>query len=259
MDVKTAARVFRVLNLFAEVRTPLIYSEIAQRLELPLSSCHALLKTMVACGYLYEPGIRSGYYPTQRLLHVAQAICSADPLISLFAPILAELRDATRETAVLAKLADDQVVYLSVVESNQMIRYAHEPGGFKALHATASGKALLGALDFKQRKKLLDSYERWDKVTASTIVDRKELEAEVEEGLRRGWHHSFGENVDDVAAIAQGFLLCGEAYSLVVAGPLHRIQRNEHAIAGAISQAKLQIPENLLSPIREKPEKPGLP
>src|SRR5690606_26982649 len=121
MDVKTAARVFRVLNLFAEVRKPLIYSDIAQRLELPLSSCHALLKTMVSSGYLYEPGIRSGYYPTQRLLHVARVICSADPLINLFAPILASLRDVTRETAVLAKLANDQVVYLSVAESNQMI------------------------------------------------------------------------------------------------------------------------------------------
>ena len=84
MDVKTAARVFDVINLFAEVRQPMIYSEIARRTEIPLSSCHALLQTMVAKGWLYAPGVKAGYYPTQRLLHVARDICAEDPLTLLF-------------------------------------------------------------------------------------------------------------------------------------------------------------------------------
>lgn len=64
MDVKTAARVLDVLNLFAEAQKPLLYSEIAAQMEIPLSSCHGLLKTMVARGYLYEIGKKHGYYPT---------------------------------------------------------------------------------------------------------------------------------------------------------------------------------------------------
>ena len=71
MDVKTASRVLDVLNLFADERRPLTYSEMARLLEIPLSSCHGLLKTMVAHGFLYDFGSRQGYYPTQRLLHVA--------------------------------------------------------------------------------------------------------------------------------------------------------------------------------------------
>lgn len=252
MDVKTATRVFEVFNLFYEVRKPLIYSDISRRLDIPLSSCHALLKTMVANGYLYAPGIRAGYYPTQRMLHVAQAICSVDPLISLFTPILVMLRDLTRETAVLAKLANDQVVYLNVVESNQTIRYSHEPGGFKFLHATASGKALLNALPASSRTKMLNNYKNWEKLTQQTTVNRNDLESDLLAGEKRGWQRSYGENVEDVMAISRGFMLQDEVFCLVVAGPLQRIQRNEQTIADAIRTVEGQIPRELFLPVPSK-------
>lgn len=248
MNVKTATRVLDVFNLFAEVQQPMIYSEISRRLDIPLSSCHALLKTMVAMGYLYAPGIRTGYYPTQRLLHVAQAICSMDPLISLFTPLLVELRDLTGETAVLAKLANDQVVYLNVVESNQTIRYSHQPGGFKLLHATASGKALLSVLTPGERKKLLDQHKEWELVTETTLASRAALEEDVEEGLKRGWQRSYGENVEDVMAVASGFKLHEEAFCFVIAGPLSRVQRNEAAAAKALETIQAKVPQVLQIP-----------
>ena len=94
MDVKTAARVLDVLNLFAEAQKPLLYSEIAAQMEIPLSSCHGLLKTMVARGYLYEIGKKHGYYPTQKLIHVATLICRSDPLNAVIEPVLARVRRA---------------------------------------------------------------------------------------------------------------------------------------------------------------------
>ncbi|PTN41906.1 IclR family transcriptional regulator, partial [Achromobacter xylosoxidans] len=97
MDVKTAARVLDVLNLFAEAQKPLLYSEIAAQMEIPLSSCHGLLKTMVARGYLYEIGKKHGYYPTQKLIHVATLICRSDPLNAVIEPVLARVRDITGE------------------------------------------------------------------------------------------------------------------------------------------------------------------
>src|SRR3546814_11758285 len=111
-------------------------------MQIPLSSCHGLLKTMVARGYLYEIGKKLGYYPTQKLMHVATLICHSDPLNALLAPVLEQVRNLTGETAILAKLAENQVVYLLVSESRPTIRLSHQPGGFKAVHATRSGKAL---------------------------------------------------------------------------------------------------------------------
>ncbi len=144
MDVKTAVRVFDVINLFAEVRQPMIYSDIARRTGIPQSSCHALLQTMLAKGYLYAPGVKAGYYPTQRLLHVARDICSEDPLALLFQPLLTALRDATDETAGLATLAGNRVVYLDVMESRQKIRYSDEPGGVHVRPCQRGGQGTAG-------------------------------------------------------------------------------------------------------------------
>jgi IclR family acetate operon transcriptional repressor len=246
MDVKTAVRVFDVINLFAEVRQPMIYSEIARRTEIPLSSCHALLQTMVAKGYLYAPGVKAGYYPTQRLLHVARDICSEDPLTLLFQPLLSALRDATGETAALATLAGTRVVYLDVMESRQKIRYSDEPGGFMYVHASAAGKALLGALPVDARRCLLDSCEPLTASTDGSVIDRASLEVEVEQGVTLGWHRSTGENVEDVAGLAKGFSIHGEAFALVIGGPKARLLKNEERAVEALLDIFERIPQTLI-------------
>ncbi|MCC8397062.1 helix-turn-helix domain-containing protein [Paraburkholderia sp. MMS20-SJTR3] len=247
MDVKTAARVFDVINLFAELRQPMIYSEIARRTGIPLSSCHALLQTMVAKGYLYAPGVKAGYYPTQRLLHVARDICGEDPLTLLFQPLLSALRDATGETAALATLAGNRVVYLEVLESRQKIRYSDEPGGFMPVHASAAGKALLGALPAAARRALLDSCEPLSASADGSVIERAALEAEIDEGLQNGWHRSTGQSVEDVAALARGFLIHGEAFALVIGGPKARLLQNEPGAGAALLEIYRQIPPTLLA------------
>jgi DNA-binding IclR family transcriptional regulator len=247
MDVKTAVRVFDVINLFAEVRQPMIYSEIARRTGIPLSSCHALLQTMVAKGYLYAPGVKAGYYPTQRLLHVARDICSEDPLQIVFQPLLSALRDATGETAGLATLAGNRVVYLDVMESRQKIRYSDEPGGFMYVHASAAGKALLGALDVDARRALLDSCEPLPTRVDGSIIERAKLEREVDQGIKTGWHRSTGENVEDVAGLARGFRIHGEPFALVIGGPKARLLKNEQSAVKALLEVYGQIPPALLA------------
>ncbi|KWF30267.1 IclR family transcriptional regulator [Burkholderia pseudomultivorans] len=246
MDVKTAVRVFDVINLFAEVRQPMIYSEIARRTEIPLSSCHALLQTMVAKGYLYAPGVKAGYYPTQRLLHVARDICSEDPLTLMFQPLLCALRDATGETAALATLAGNRVVYLDVVESRQKIRYSDEPGGFMSV-ASAAGKALLGALAPAARRRLLDSCEPLTVAPGGSFVNRETFERDIEQGVIDGWHRSTGESVEDVAGLARGFLIHGEAFALVIGAPKARLLRHEQQAVKALLDVYAQIPPSLLA------------
>ncbi|MBU4611435.1 IclR family transcriptional regulator [Achromobacter sp. GG226] len=249
MDVKTATRVLDVFNLFAEQQKPLIYSEIAAHMGIPLSSCHGLLKTMVAKGYLYELGKKSGYYPTQKLLHVASVICRRDPLVTALEPVLLTVRDVTRETAILAKLADRQVVYLSVVESMQTIRYSHQPGGFKSLHATSSGKALVSVIEPAARKALLDGYTDWTRITTNTLPSRACFEADMAEGTTRGWQRSVGENVEDVMSLAFGFRVHDQPFAIVVAGPMARVQKHEAEIAGAFPTIRQQLVD-VLAPTR---------
>ncbi len=120
----------------------------------------------------------------------------------VFQPLLSALRDATGETTALTTLAGNRVVYLDIVESRQKIRYSDEPGGFMYVHASAAGKALFDALSHSARRKLIDSCEPFIPSTDGSVIDRKALELEVEQGVKKGWHRSTGENVEDVAGLA---------------------------------------------------------
>ncbi|MGN6658033.1 MAG: IclR family transcriptional regulator [Achromobacter mucicolens] len=238
MDVKTAARVLDVLNLFAEEQKPLLYSEIATQMQIPLSSCHGLLKTMVARGYLYEIGKKHGYYPTQKLIHVATLICRNDPLNDVIEPVLERVRDLTGETALLAKLADDKVVYLIVAESKQTIRFSHQPGGFKAVHATSSGKALLSVLSPEERQKWFKAYGGFTAFTDRTITTRAAFDSDLQAGVARGWQRSVGENVEDVMSMSLGFRAYEQPFAIVVAGPLGRLHKNETTTGKQLEEVK---------------------
>ena len=66
MNVKSAIRVFEVLEFFDEVQRDASLSDIARRLGYPVSSTSMLLQSMVDAGYLVQ-GEKRVYRPTPRV------------------------------------------------------------------------------------------------------------------------------------------------------------------------------------------------
>ncbi len=56
------------------LKRQLTLREIANHCDLPVSSCHAVVQTLLQRGYLYTLGGRKELYPNRRLLSLAQAI-----------------------------------------------------------------------------------------------------------------------------------------------------------------------------------------
>ncbi|WP_321818314.1 MULTISPECIES: IclR family transcriptional regulator [unclassified Paraburkholderia] len=244
MDVKSAARVLDVINLFSETRRPMFYSEIARRTGIPFSSCYALLKTMVNKGYLYAPDCNGTYYPTRRLLHVSLDICREDPLALFMRPLLVTLRDKTNETAALATLAGNRVVYLDVVESRHKYRYSDEPGGFSSLHASAAGRAILGTFSAAARRRFLESYNPIEVSHGGAIFNRATLELEIDEGVARGWHRSTDESIDGAAGLSCGFAIRGLPFSFGIIAPRERIFGEDRMIVDSLIKVLSQISQS---------------
>jgi DNA-binding IclR family transcriptional regulator len=231
--VKSADRTVQILEAFAAAGEPLGIAELSRRLAIPVSACYALLKTLELRGYLYELGLRKGWYPTLRWVQKARAIAEHDPMLGRVTPLLEALGKSTGETIVFGKRSGTEVVYLNVVESPHSIRYSAQVGERKPLHSSSAGKALLGAMASKERDRLLGSL-KLTRVTPSTIVRREQLEKDLEAGAKRGWYATRGENVADVHAIAAPVRIDGEHYAVVVAGPAHRIESALKAHAAAL-------------------------
>lgn len=221
--VKSADRTVQILEAFAAAGEPLGIAELARRLAIPVSACYGLIRTLELRGYLYELGLRKGWYPTLRWLQQARAVADHDPVLERVTPLLDELCAASGETVVLGKRTSDTVTYLYVVESRHPIRYSAQIGDRKPLHSSAAGKALLGALPGLERDALLARL-KLARVTPNTIVRREILEKDLAAGARRGWYLTRGENVTDVHAVAAPVRIDGELYAVVIAGPAHRFE-----------------------------------
>jgi IclR family acetate operon transcriptional repressor len=229
MVMKSVDRTLSLFELFAEQGVPLTLSEISRLLGMPVSTCHNLMRSLQAAGYLYEVSGKS-FYPTGRWLEKARVISGNDPSRIKIQPHLEMLRDQTAETILFSKQAGDKLVYLEVLEGTHNIRYSANAGDLKPLVNSASGKALLGALPAAEREKLVSKI-KLVAVTTATITDKAKLLRDLEQGIERGWFLTRGEGVIDVMSIATSINIGGGTYAIAIAGPIHRLEPNVKALA----------------------------
>ncbi len=234
--VKAADRTLDMFEAFNRVGRPLNLSELAKAVDIPVSSCHGLVRTLTLRGYLCEVGTQRMHYPTRRLFDLARSLLARDPILMKVSPLLEALRDKTGETVVFGKRLDKFVIYLDVVESEKTIRFSAEVSALRSLHSSALGKALLGAMPNEKRVELVGMLDL-SAVTPNTISSAKKLLANIRAGEDRGWHSTRGESVDDVMALARSVMLGGECYAMAVAGPLARMEPLEQRHAKALSAA----------------------
>lgn len=229
----TVGRVLDLFEAFQKVRKPLSLTDLAELTGIPKSSCHAIVATLTARGYLYSLSRPRALYPTRRGLDVATDIHRHDPFVEQLMPLLEGLCEATGETVILGKRQGDAVIYLQVVESEHPIRYSARSGQFKPLHSSAIGKALLGSLKEAEMRAQLAG-RALPGVTAATLTDADALVADVLESRRRGYFVTRGENVPDVWAVSAFLELGPETLAVAVAGPSHRMEGAVVACAQAL-------------------------
>ena len=221
--MKTADRTLEIFEAFAEAKKPLSLSEIARMIDSPVSSCHGLLRALQKSGYVYALDVRRRYYPTRRLFEVGSAIAMHDPIVERLASVLEKVREETGETILLGQRQHRQIIYLQVLESPQMIRYAAPVGAIRPLPSTAIGKAFLGEMTDEELARFLAELDH-PQVTETTITNPEHLLADIRRSRKRGYFVTRGENIPDVMAIARTCVMDGELLAVAVAGPMHRLE-----------------------------------
>lgn len=232
-----------MFETFAAEGRPLLLTELAPLIDVPLSSCHGLVRTLLDRGYLYALSRRRGFYPTRKLHTLAQTIAAKDSYLQRLQRFLERLRDDSGETVIVGTLQGEAVLYLEVLEGLKTIRYSARPGDFKPLHSSSIGKALLCAGGEALWKKL--TARALPDVTANTITDPARLRDNLKEGERRGYFITRGENVADVTAIATALEVEGMTLGIAIAGPSYRMDEAIDPQAARLLQACVDIRERL--------------
>jgi DNA-binding IclR family transcriptional regulator len=230
VNVTAIDRVIDIFEAFQARQQPLSLTELAEAVNIPKSTCHAIVSTLISRGYLYTRSRPRALYPTRRMHDVMIDISANDPFIKYAIPILERLRDATRETVILGKRQGDSVIYLQVIEGLHSIRYTAKSGAFKPLHSSSIGKALLGSLKEPELRAWLDE-RSLPSITRATLTGHEDLIQDIQVSRKRGYFLTRGENVIDVWAVATLINVHGETFAVAVAGPQHRLESNIEEIA----------------------------
>lgn len=144
-EVKSTVRALVILETLADGNGRSL-TELSTTLELPKSSLHAILQTMIARDWLAFDATRTLYTLGVRALVTGHAYLAGDDIARVADPALDALSNALDETIHLGRLTGSDIVYLAKRESSHPLRLVSAVGRRLPAHATALGKVLLAEL-----------------------------------------------------------------------------------------------------------------
>ncbi len=159
-------------------------------------------------------------------------------LVEQARPVMQRLMTTTGETANLAIIDREEVVFISQVETHEPIRAFFRPGTRGPVHASGIGKALLAFLPDGKAAALIDG-RPLDAFTPGTITDPDLLRKELRLTRERGWSVDDEERTLGMRCIASPiFDQFGEAIAGVsLSGPTVRVGRHRDAEFGELVSA----------------------
>jgi IclR family acetate operon transcriptional repressor len=217
--VQSLERALDLLELLAEADGELGLSELSNQAGLPLPTVHRLMRTLMGRGYARQlPSRRYALGP--RLIWLGEV---SGRLTAVWArPYLAELVKAIGETANMAMMDGDEVVYVAQVPSKHPMRMFTEVGRRVMAHRTGVGKVLLAQLSNVEVEQLL-ARTGMPASTTRSVTDPTKLITQLEEVRRRGYAIDDGEQEIGVRCVAVPVLGVPTLIALSVSGPEARI------------------------------------
>jgi IclR family acetate operon transcriptional repressor len=154
-SIQSVDRAIRLLEAIAEAGGESTLTELSQRTQLNISTCHHLLSTLVNRGYVAKVPVRRSYALGARILYLSNACLTVD-LPARAAPFIAQINEKTGETVHLALLQGDAMMKVAKRESRHAVRVdTGTLGKTDAPHATATGKAMLAWLPEDDMRRVL--------------------------------------------------------------------------------------------------------
>lgn len=219
VPVRSVQRALAVLEALARRGEAATLTSIADELDLAVPTTFRIMRTLVAEGYAQQvasrryglgPGIvRLGDRTTHWLEAWAQ-------------PVLAEVVDDLRETANLAVLDGDMMVYVAQVASSYGMRMFTEVGQRVHAHCSGVGKAILATLPDAQIHALLQR-TGMPRSTSATLVTEHAFFEEIARIRLRGYAIDDGEEEVGVRCLATAVRGWPAPMAISVSGPSTRV------------------------------------
>lgn len=191
-SVKSARRVFDVLEFFEEHQQAASVLEVASALKFPQSSTSALMRTMTAFGYLHYDTSRRTYIPTPRVSMLGHWISPTLFTRGRLLNLMEDLSARTGETIMVALRNGLSAQYIHVIQAKLPMRLYVKAGTLRPLARSGSGYALLSSYTDREVRRLVRLINA-NETRPDRQVDIKELLQELRKVRSQG--HAFSVNL----------------------------------------------------------------
>lgn len=223
-SVRAVERALRLIEILARSRGPFSITDLATAAELPASTVHRLVQSLMSLGYVTQHQTSKRYGVGRGIADLNRAMLLKHEFSQHAQPYLERLVDETKESASLAALYGTSIIYLNHVESPLIMRVSTPVGTLAPLHCTASGKVFLADFGPELFEEVV-SFSGLESYTRSTIGVRAALVRHLEEVNRQGYALDDEEYEEGARCIAVGLRGSSGAVSaaISISGPSVRM------------------------------------
>jgi len=187
---QTVQKALNLLEALVRSGQPRRLTELSRQLGLTKPNVYRLLSTLTVLGYVQKDPVTTLYSPTLKMWEMGSLLVRDTDLVSAANPRLRRLCEETCESVQLTVFDAGFVVYVDKVDSPQPLKAMTAIGSRVPATVTSTGKAMLAWLGVEA----LDlSFAHVKRFTPTTLVRRKDIEADLEKTRVRGYAINQGE------------------------------------------------------------------
>lgn len=175
--IKSVRRVFEILELFDEEQAPLAAKDIARRLKYPLTSAHALLKSMHELGYADFSPDDWTYTPSQTLVRRLDWVREYLDRETQLLEFMGALNEETQETINLSRMIGNRMKIIHGLECKHAVGVSVQVGTLMPLAGTLTGLCAMASFDRQTLDRYLEAEEAAPPPAKVLKKIRSELEA----------------------------------------------------------------------------------
>ncbi|RXZ84977.1 IclR family transcriptional regulator [Agromyces atrinae] len=247
-SVKSAGRALEIVEFLAEAAESQSFPQLVAALELPRSSTHGLLKTLVSAGWVELDPATKRYSLGLKAWQIGQRYDGHRLLLESGPALMRALTDQTGETVQMARLDGVENVYIAITPSPHQMRLASNVGMRLHAHATGIGKALLSTLSDEDALHRLRQVAL-PRLTDKTLTEPTEIMSVVARGRDLGYFVDDEEFIDGCRCVAMPLTWpdeTGVAAALSITMPTSRTdERWPHSMVEPLRRTVLQLREGM--------------
>ena len=244
---QSLTRALTLLERLSEADTGMHLTDLSYQLGMPAATVHRLLSTFEELDFVEQDPDEGSWFIGLKAFTVGNAFLKRRDFVASARPHMQALVDECGETVNLGVIDDGEVVFISQVESQEVMRMIVRLGSRSPIHASGVGKAMLANMPEQRVTRILQQ-RGLARYTDRTIDNPAMLRDELEQVRQHGYALDDEEHAVGLRCVAAPiFDENGQALAAIsLSGPKARIVDGRLGEMGnAVRQTAAEITREL--------------